>query len=668
MSSKGIVNFYALLEVGEDAEDDDIKKSYRRLVLKWHPDKNPSDRDKAEEQIRLINTAYATLSNPTKREKYDLQRCAVNNKNKGMAPRKPKVSPKISLPKEFMLQPLGHPEKFLRYSGKKTAVVGRQDVEVKFKEFFETAKFSLWWVPEVNNMCRVRALGSKADGDRRGAGAGLAGGLNLSFRTAANTESEVILGAARKGKRSENVDFIIKESPEYDGAYRFETGCRRGHYLAFVPPAELRVVPLLSEEEGRVLDFMLVDFSASIKFKDLNEVLQLLAEPKRGTWMPVSELRDSKEVASYFKKVMKLTEVWAAEDFAAYFEGHWVDWDYKAASNEVRLRPLDERLGEVLRSSHLADDVSVAVLTAGEELSKTPLAGILRAIHVLADAKKEAAKKGKSQEEGDVERMKLLKMMPDALLEAQKGIEEETDVVIGQVTPKDLIHGAERVPELLCEPILPNTLAHRKEAVKLLLELVITRLQKNETLDAKPKALSFEELMPLLCSLSRELGDQGSLAGGAASLSRGLHENGRGGWKHPSESPLLGLGRRCGRGCDSLGRGRLPPRAPGGRLGLASAPLLDAAFGRGHGHADQQRCFAWVVEADPGPLGAAILTASHQRDHGSLGLHRSCSVEWKSLGGRQCFFFCSSSEPKSLPSCLPRRHRHELQGLDILGA
>lgn len=50
------------------------------------------------------------------------------------------------------------------------------------------------------------------------------------------------------------------------------------------------------------------------------EVLVPLAQEKRGEWLPVSHFRDSKEVATYFQKVLK-KPVWEAEDFGAHFEG-----------------------------------------------------------------------------------------------------------------------------------------------------------------------------------------------------------------------------------------------------------------------------------------------------------------------------------------------------------
>ncbi|ORE03407.1 DnaJ-domain-containing protein [Rhizopus microsporus var. microsporus] len=61
------MNVYAVLNVGEDATLEEIKKSYRRLALRYHPDKNPQ----CEEQFRNVNQAYNILSDPKKRRIYD---------------------------------------------------------------------------------------------------------------------------------------------------------------------------------------------------------------------------------------------------------------------------------------------------------------------------------------------------------------------------------------------------------------------------------------------------------------------------------------------------------------------------------------------------------------------------------------------------------------------
>jgi len=63
-------DYYRILEVSRDATDEEIKKAYRRLALKYHPDRNPGDK-KAEEMFKEINEAYEVLSDPEKRMRYD---------------------------------------------------------------------------------------------------------------------------------------------------------------------------------------------------------------------------------------------------------------------------------------------------------------------------------------------------------------------------------------------------------------------------------------------------------------------------------------------------------------------------------------------------------------------------------------------------------------------
>ena len=63
-------DLYELLEVPRDATQADIKKSYRQLVRKYHPDAHPGDKD-AEERFKKINAAYSVLSDPEKRARYD---------------------------------------------------------------------------------------------------------------------------------------------------------------------------------------------------------------------------------------------------------------------------------------------------------------------------------------------------------------------------------------------------------------------------------------------------------------------------------------------------------------------------------------------------------------------------------------------------------------------
>ena len=63
-------DYYEILGIGRDASEEDIKKSYRKLAMKFHPDRNPDD-PKAEEQFKEAKEAYETLSDPKKRATYD---------------------------------------------------------------------------------------------------------------------------------------------------------------------------------------------------------------------------------------------------------------------------------------------------------------------------------------------------------------------------------------------------------------------------------------------------------------------------------------------------------------------------------------------------------------------------------------------------------------------
>ena len=55
-------DFYKVLGVSRDAEDNAIKKAYRKLSLKYHPDKNPNNKEEAEEIFKKISYAYGILS------------------------------------------------------------------------------------------------------------------------------------------------------------------------------------------------------------------------------------------------------------------------------------------------------------------------------------------------------------------------------------------------------------------------------------------------------------------------------------------------------------------------------------------------------------------------------------------------------------------------------
>lgn len=63
-------DYYDILEVSRDASQDEIKKGYRKQALKYHPDKNPGDKN-AEDHFKQAAEAYEVLRDPNKRSKYD---------------------------------------------------------------------------------------------------------------------------------------------------------------------------------------------------------------------------------------------------------------------------------------------------------------------------------------------------------------------------------------------------------------------------------------------------------------------------------------------------------------------------------------------------------------------------------------------------------------------
>lgn len=63
--------YYRTLGIVKSATEDEIKKAYRKMALKWHPDRNPTKKEEADKQFKLISEAYEVLSDPNKRTIYD---------------------------------------------------------------------------------------------------------------------------------------------------------------------------------------------------------------------------------------------------------------------------------------------------------------------------------------------------------------------------------------------------------------------------------------------------------------------------------------------------------------------------------------------------------------------------------------------------------------------
>ena len=65
------MDYYKILGIEQDADSESIKKAYKKLAKKFHPDLNPDDVESSEEKFKQINEAYHVLIDDSERKKYD---------------------------------------------------------------------------------------------------------------------------------------------------------------------------------------------------------------------------------------------------------------------------------------------------------------------------------------------------------------------------------------------------------------------------------------------------------------------------------------------------------------------------------------------------------------------------------------------------------------------
>lgn len=385
MANNGMIDHWAALEVERGADQATIKKSYRKLVLKYHPDKHPDDREVAETKIREINSAYEMLSNPAKRAAYEAQTNAVEKKQSGVRLDTSGIRPRMSIPKEFMMNPVGHPDKFVRACGSSNRVSAfvhnREDAKnVPFREFFEAARFTLWWVPQgANNCCRVKW--HPGDG-----GSSTYVGNNMHFELSHDrsvSESTIMLNP---GEDQFTSNVIVVASPDFAGAFRFEAAHFPGHYLAFKAPSHLRMVGSREDERSTILDFFLADYNSAAQYMTVEEVLIPVVQNLGGDkgYVPLAKLQEDVSVQRYFQRTLGQT-VWQYEDFATYFEGHWDRWDFDIRTNSVRVRGTEEKIGYALQCAKTPDDAASVIANAGDDIKDMALDKVEYALRILTN-------------------------------------------------------------------------------------------------------------------------------------------------------------------------------------------------------------------------------------------------------------------------------------------
>ena len=72
-------NYYEILGIEKNVTNQEIRKAYKKLVVKCHPDKNIDNKEKAEAVFKKVTEAYSVLSNPEKRKRYDLYGTTENS-------------------------------------------------------------------------------------------------------------------------------------------------------------------------------------------------------------------------------------------------------------------------------------------------------------------------------------------------------------------------------------------------------------------------------------------------------------------------------------------------------------------------------------------------------------------------------------------------------------
>ena len=139
------MDYYKILEVPENADISEIKKKYRKMAMKYHPDRNAGD-EKAVKKFREITEAYEVLSNDKRRKEYDYkrknERNPQKNKNNKENFKSKSFQNNFTFGKEFFKSASKMKEMFessfnLNKMGKKKAEMEKENITGQFESFFD---------------------------------------------------------------------------------------------------------------------------------------------------------------------------------------------------------------------------------------------------------------------------------------------------------------------------------------------------------------------------------------------------------------------------------------------------------------------------------------------------------------------------------------------------
>mmetsp|Transcript_8383 Transcript_8383/g.15701 ORF Transcript_8383/g.15701 Transcript_8383/m.15701 type:complete len:489 (+) Transcript_8383:98-1564(+) len=352
---------YAVLEVPRNADATAIKASYRKLVLKYHPDKNPDNREASEQKIRAINNAYEVLGNTAKRKALESQAAAINiaytRHPTGLVTVHEQRTADVVLPRSFMICPLGHPGRFLRVVDRTIAFQSRNDVKnVDFEGFFSATRFAMQWLPNKNNPDRfpkfrcpvvVQNIEDFVGSNNSGMATSFRSSMvdapivgSLSFGLSPGVLSSDLMLARSVEPACSNV--LLIPSPNVPGAYRFEADFFASHFLAFDPPT-------LAQMSGdsspfSVMDFVVIASNDCLQFLSADDVMIPAARSLGGdhNYVKLTSVCEDPHVRAFFQR----NGIWDFGDFEAYFAAHCETWDYRPDERIVCLRSLDDSKGK----------------------------------------------------------------------------------------------------------------------------------------------------------------------------------------------------------------------------------------------------------------------------------------------------------------------------------